>query len=378
MKAEILRIQNDNIQKINIQDSFFRTLFEGVQVPYLYIHVKREYLYEETLKILQNIDTNDLKKQLKIKFNDEPGVDSGGIKKEYFQLISECITNDKELFITRNNSLWVRKGANLKKIRAIGIILGIALYNNAILSIPLNVLIFKKLLNFELDIEDLSFIEPEQATSLRNLTKSVNELNDESVDKFFKEMDLKYTIIFDKKEYKLSNKHKVVTKENYSEFIKLYSHFYTIQAINEEFEQLLDGFYSVINVEFIKDFHYEELESILVGIKEIDFNKIRENCLYQGFDGSSQIIEMFWEIVESYNQVKKSELLKFVTGNDRLPIGGEESLKFTVIHNGCDTNRLPSAQTCFNSLLIPEYSSKEKLKEKLDKALSMTVGFYLL
>jgi ubiquitin-protein ligase E3 A len=44
--------------------------------------------------------------------------------------------------------------------------------------------------------------------------------------------------------------------------------------------------------------------------------------------------------------------------------------------NGCDTDRMPSSQTCFNTLLLPEYKTKEKLYEKLGKAIDMTAGFF--
>lgn len=38
---------------------------------------------------------------------------------------------------------------------------------------------------------------------------------------------------------------------------------------------------------------------------------------------------------------------------------------------------LPTSHTCFNHFLLPEYSSKEKLKEKLDIALNNAEGFGL-
>lgn len=40
--------------------------------------------------------------------------------------------------------------------------------------------------------------------------------------------------------------------------------------------------------------------------------------------------------------------------------------------------RLPTAHTCFNVLLLPEYSNKEKLEERLLKAVSNAKGFGLL
>lgn len=40
--------------------------------------------------------------------------------------------------------------------------------------------------------------------------------------------------------------------------------------------------------------------------------------------------------------------------------------------------RLPTSHTCFNVLLLPEYSSKEKLRERLLKAITYAKGFGML
>lgn len=45
--------------------------------------------------------------------------------------------------------------------------------------------------------------------------------------------------------------------------------------------------------------------------------------------------------------------------------------------NGDDSNRLPTAHTCFNHLLLPSYSSKEKLKNRLRLAIEQSEGFGL-
>ncbi len=42
-----------------------------------------------------------------------------------------------------------------------------------------------------------------------------------------------------------------------------------------------------------------------------------------------------------------------------------------------DSELLPSAHTCFNILLLPHYSNKEKLKDKLTKSIGNSEGFGL-
>jgi hypothetical protein len=86
----------------------------------------------------------------------------------------------------------------------------------------------------------------------------------------------------------------------------------------------------------------------------------------------------FWEIVHQMDLKHKRNLLEFVTASDRVPLKGLESLVFVIQRNGPDTDRLPSALTCFGRLLLPEYSTKEKLKGCLITAIENAKGFGLV
>jgi len=44
---------------------------------------------------------------------------------------------------------------------------------------------------------------------------------------------------------------------------------------------------------------------------------------------------------------------------------------------GPDSDKLPTAHTCFNALLLPDYSSKDKLRAKLLTAIRNAQGFGL-
>lgn len=65
-------------------------------------------------------------------------------------------------------------------------------------------------------------------------------------------------------------------------------------------------------------------------------------------------------------------------GSDRVPVGGLSRLKLIIARNGPDSDRLPTSHTCFNVLLLPEYSSKEKLEDRLLKAINYSKGFGML
>ena len=63
---------------------------------------------------------------------------------------------------------------------------------------------------------------------------------------------------------------------------------------------------------------------------------------------------------------------------DRAPIRGLGSVQFVVIRGGPDSERLPSASTCYSLLHLPEYASREKLDAKLRAAIQESEGFGLL
>jgi len=71
-------------------------------------------------------------------------------------------------------------------------------------------------------------------------------------------------------------------------------------------------------------------------------------------------------------------LLAFSTGTDRAPVKGLGSMEFHIHKDGDDSENLPTSHTCFNQLLIPQYSSKEKLRIKLQQAIENATGFGMI
>lgn len=70
-----------------------------------------------------------------------------------------------------------------------------------------------------------------------------------------------------------------------------------------------------------------------------------------------QAVMWFWQVVHSLELEQQKQLLFFVTGSDRVPIKGLASLNppFTISRAGPHSDRLPTAHTCFNHLLLPDY-----------------------
>ena len=75
--------------------------FTPNQTPFLVLKVPRASLLEDSLAFLRSVPDSDLTKELKIEFVGEQGVDAGGLKKEFFQLLVPVWKSTSELQVGR-------------------------------------------------------------------------------------------------------------------------------------------------------------------------------------------------------------------------------------------------------------------------------------
>lgn len=91
------------------------------------------------------------------------------------------------------------------------------------------------------------------------------------------------------------------------------------------------------------------LRGLLEGTQEVDMHSLEASCQYEdGYTRERKVIVWFWEIVHAMNPEEKRQLLEFVTASDRVPVSGVETIAFSIVRNGPDTEVSISQ----NSLLI--------------------------
>mmetsp|Transcript_3165 Transcript_3165/g.2896 ORF Transcript_3165/g.2896 Transcript_3165/m.2896 type:complete len:213 (-) Transcript_3165:487-1125(-) len=145
----------------------------GLDDPFIHLEIRRDNLIEDALTRLSSGDLN-IKKPLKVHFVGEDGVDEGGVRKEFFQLIT------KELFgpgfamfnyYESQRLLWFNPNTlePNASFELIGKILGMAIYNSIILDLHLPLSLYKKILNKPTSIEDLREIDPDLVKGLELL-----------------------------------------------------------------------------------------------------------------------------------------------------------------------------------------------------------------
>lgn len=107
-------------------------------------------IIEDTLNALTKPGVN-FRKPLKVSFVGEPGVDEGGVQKEFFMIIIRQLFDPNYTMFTYNEKsrMYWFNGHTLEsniKFELVGIILGLAIYNTNILGLHLPHACYKKLL----------------------------------------------------------------------------------------------------------------------------------------------------------------------------------------------------------------------------------------
>ena len=377
-KSEVIKSVNQTAYRMPLLGFGFLVSQKDI---FLTINIRRKNLIEDTLNELSKPGIK-LQNPIRVKFIGEQGVDEGGVRKEFFLLfIRQIFDPDYGMFNYNKNTrfYWFNHYTFEPKIKyeLIGIIFGLAIYNNIILDVKFPLVVYKKLLGYKLTIEDMKECDPELYSTLSFLIKTTDKNLKDSLEQDF-------TVVDDKFGEKLTIPLKpdgdkiMVDIDNKDEYVELYLDWYFNKSIKEVFASFERGFYRVFNRDLSKVLSAEELELIICGTQVLDFNELKKNCHYEEYTENSETIKYFWEILLEFNEEEKKKFLSFVTGCDRAPIDGLGSLPITVSNGGTKLNQLPSAHTCFNNLILPDYKNKEVMRKKIHIAMNYSEGFGLI
>jgi hypothetical protein len=367
---------------------------------FMVLEIRRKNVLLDTFNSIWRREERELMRPLKIRLGEEggeEGLDSGGVQQEFFRLaIAEALNPDYGTFTidTRTKMTWFQPGSPepLWKFELIGMIISLAVYNGLTLPVTFPKALYRKLLDEEVtELHHIADGWPDLANGLTSLLEwdEKDGLVEDvfartyefSVEQFgqpvSREMDTstRWPQFSDLQTSSNPEDAPLVTNENRNNYVSDYIRWLTDISIRPQFAAFKTGFFSCINRHSITLFDPETLQSVVEGIQEIDISEMRRAARYVGWDASHRSVRDFWSVVKRYDLEQKRKLLEFVTASDRVPVGGMRNLQFTLQRNGVDDGHLPSSYTCYGILLLPEYSSKDVLREKLGMALENSKGF---
>nr|XP_027202817.1 probable E3 ubiquitin-protein ligase HECTD2 [Dermatophagoides pteronyssinus] len=439
-------------------------------VPIPKICVRRSNLIEDALNSFLNenwglkspIASFLTQSRLVVEFLGEVGVDSGGLRREFFSLlVDELLNCEYGLFklCSRDTAYWLT-GYELGfaiQTELIGFVIGLALLNGDTLKVPFPKVFFRKLLssnrnllkstifkNYQSSSEQYIMFKPVTSTNfivlkvmekdqlilrsnynpdltkfiyLRQIDKvyksltqlpeytptlqDLEEIEPEIADNIYKlylmscdsniaNLNLTFSVTKDClgefQEIPLKDKNgneysmeKLVTNQNVLEYIEALLNYYLIYNIETQFDNFYLGFHRACACSLFMHLTPEQLAFTLNGIEgEIDVNHLEKVTQYlNGYDEHSQVIKWFWVCFRMLSSSDKKKLLMFITGSERIPLGGPEALELKITNPGGSSDRLPWAHTCEKILLLPNYPSYELLSDKLRIAIEHNRGFGL-
>lgn len=301
----------------------------------------------------------------------------------------------------------------LEYIYFLGKILGSAVRQNLNLALDLSVLVYRPLVRLPLSRIHLETVDVLTVKSLDDITKkgleienrivelrclsskdeldtSVNELNVqyESSDHYSADMlkdisspdyrpddweDLTFTTYLPDgtRIPLLPNGDEIpVTRSNWRMYVSLVERARLLES-SASLKCLRDGLAAVLPIELLPIFTSQELEQIVSGNSVIDISLLKQCTEYEDLTTDSPVVRYFWEVLEEFTNEDKILFLRFVWARSRMPSSAEDLLTNFKLQNAQGEARLkpdlylPHAQTCFFSLSLPPYSSKEILREKL-------------
>jgi hypothetical protein len=389
--------------------------------------VRRDNLLEDAMDQIWRRQRRELMRPLKVRMGmdeGEQGLDLGGVQQEFFRLLfAQALTPDYAMFSIdeRTRMTWFQPGSlePLYKFEMLGIFMSIAVYNSITLPVTFPLALYRKLLGLKVKkIHQIADGWPELAKGLRQMlvwsNGDVSEVfartYEFSYEAFGKHVNIDMKK-FDKhtawppgerkKKEKtasfelppdleterppssmllsrdcLDDEAPLVTNADREQYVKDYVIWLTHRSIEQQYEAFAKGFYTCLSRTALSVFTPEALKVVIEGYTDIDISGLEAVTKYEdGFDEFSSTIQDFWQTVRNFSTDQHRRLLEFVTASDRVPVNGISSVQFTIQRNGSGDERLPTSMTCFGRLLLPQYSSRQVLEEKLTKAIENSEGF---
>ncbi|KAJ1658960.1 hypothetical protein IWQ61_001878 [Dispira simplex] len=351
--------------------------------PYLLIEVHRKHMVEESFQQLA-LQFGHLRQPLKVRFLDdgEVGVDQGGVQKEWFRTLvtklfseyrpfTQCWTEDADTrtFWPKADILGMEatdshdqspngldKGVDADKdptqpqfvtlFEYFGVILGLAFYNNIHLPLPLPKAFFIKLLGDNVQASELASTSPGLMRGLETLI-NWNDADVDVTEAFGLTFEITALDIARPDHYPVTisllaenGGRTNVTQSNRHQYVELYTDFVLNRLVRRVFGAIRRGFGRVVHPDLLGLCSHLDLYALIVGTQEWEMDELQLVATYEDqYHANHPFIKKFWQVVHSFSDEQKGQLLLFVTANDHLPVAGIQALTFVVQRNGPDSER---------------------------------------
>ena len=189
----------------------------------------------------------------------------------------------------------------------------------------------------------------------------------------------------------------IVTGRNLEEFVKISAAERLCLGQRQRISALCLGVFEIVPAAWLAVFEPSELALLLGGVPAVNASEWRQHTKIDmsglspaDRNGADIAVDMFWQVINSFDDQQRARLLRFATGSARVPVGGFSKLAENNQHgvafelklvarneerSGAQAwRRLPRGHTCFNRLDLPLYKSTSEMTTCLEAIISMDMS----
>jgi len=367
------------------------------------VRISRSRLFESAMKVFELYGHNT--SVLEVEYFEEVGTGLGPTL-EFYALVSrefarrdlgiwrddghgssgpKFVTPTGGLFPAPSSTLETQSEAGKQRLavfRTLGQFVAKALLDSRIIDCNFSPVFMKAVLNAQipLTLATLRAVDLDLARSMERLM----EMDVETLDT----MALDFTLPGHPSiELVKDGKSKTVTNENVKEYVDAVMRQIMHDGIQPAVRAFRHGFNLIMPLQALSSFTADELV-MLFGNMEEDWSEATLLASIKpdhGFNSESASFRDLVAIMANFDATKRRDFLQWLTGSPKLPIGGFAGLhpQLTIVKRPHEAplapdDYLPSVMTCVNYLKMPGYSSREKMRHRLETAMSEGSGsFYL-
>ena len=257
--------------------SYFRSELKKLKPSYpsLRLKVRRNNVFLDSYNVIRNLKTEELRRKLVIEFVNEPGIDQGGLIREFYSLLSREIFNPGYcLFKTSANNVTFQPSPqsyindqHLNYFKFVGRVFGKGLHDGFMMDAFFTRSFYKHMLGQALTIYDMEDIDPEYFKNLKWILE--NDISPFELTFSYESDNFGKIEIVDL----IPNGRNIpVTEENKLDYVQKICYAKMAKDIQEQIKKFLEGFHELIPPTLVSIFDSRELELMISGLPDIDSN----------------------------------------------------------------------------------------------------------
>ena len=326
--------------------------------------IKRVSAFNTAVGVLMSSKPETLRRGIgSIRFEGEDASGPGVIREWFTEASNQIFDPSQGLFTIRPDyaphyieirpRYTVISAPLLRKYRAVGRFLAVAVVQKQTLGVNLPVSFFARLIDQPLVLSDIEKDDPYLFSSYSDLIRMTAE-----------ELEAAGIEILGQ----------VLNVENRVSLIDAVINdlMPTPEAV-QQFGAIKVGFTEVIPTQvFPGIFSAADLQGLIRGDPHIDIDDLISSMVLVNYRATDNQILWLWSVLRSFDPESKRKFFRFVTGTEYAPIGGCKNLLPRRIHldDGGIVKNLPTSNTCSNTLHLPRYDSHEELRTKVRIAIN--------